>query len=147
MDSLKDVLGRADRKGLIEDVVRLIDAEVAGKGGLTGIALKGGYAVVKKLKDGRMIHIAVDHLLDDFTGALDTLWTSFRSSGGQGTFTSFLKSHEKQACDALLAITDAKADRAEQVVIRKTYSSLRPQAEKHVKEALPGVGRLVERYM
>lgn len=147
MESLKVVLGRADRKKLVEDVVRLIDEEVGRKGGLTGMALKGGYAVVKKLKEGRMIQVAVDHLLDDFTEALDGLWTSFTAGGGTGTFSSFLASHEQQACDALLAITDGKAARADQAVIRKTYETLRGQAEKHVKEALPGVGRLVERYM
>ena len=145
--SLKAVLEKADRKKLVDDVVKLIDDEVAGKGGVTGFALKGGYKVVKKLKGGRMIHLAANNLLDDFTDAIDKLYTGFVDEGGTGTFTQFLASHKDQATQALLEITDGRAAKAENKVLKKTYEKLRGQAEKHVKEALPGVGRLVEKYM
>lgn len=145
--SLKEVLAAVDRKKLVDDVVQLIDDEVSRKGGVTGLALKGGYAVVKKLKGGRMIHLAADNLLDDFTVALDTIYSRFQAEGGQGGFTAFLARHEQEATNALLGITDGRAARAEHAVLKKTYEKLRPQAEKHVKEALPGVGRLVSRYM
>ena len=145
--SLKEVLAAADRTKLVDDVVRLIDEEVSRKGGVTGLALKGGYAVVKKLKGGRMIHLAANNLLDDFTDAIDKIYEKFLGEGGTGGFTAFLARHEGEATQALLGITDARAKNSDHGVLRKTYEKLRPQAEKHVKEALPGVGRLVTRYM
>jgi hypothetical protein len=47
--------------------------------------------------------------------------------------------------DALLGITDAKAQRASGVV-RKTYDSLRGSAKKNVEAAVPRLGRLVEKH-
>ena len=148
MGYLKEKLAQVNRQAVIEDTVRLIDAEVARKGGISGMALKGGYKVVKALQSGRMIEKAVDHLLDEFTGALDPLHERYRGEEGEGeSFGQFLSAHEREASDALLAITDARAARAEQKIIASTYQKLRGQAEKHVAEALPGVGALIERYV
>ncbi len=147
MSYLKERLAEADRKTVIADTVKLIDEEVASKGGLSGVALKGGYKVVKKLKNGRMIDKAVDMLLDDFTDALSPLHDSYREQDAKTTFSSYLQSNDRAASDALLSITDEKAKRAESKVVASTYKKLRGQAEKHVKDALPGVGRLIERHV
>ena len=42
---------------------------------------------------------------------------------------------------ALLGITDDRAKRAKNPNIKATYDKLRPQAKKHVEEAIPRVGR------
>jgi hypothetical protein len=146
MKSLKEVLATADRNKLIEDVVSLIDGEVDSKGGLSGMALKGGYKVVKRLKGGRMIHKAVGFLLDDFTGAVEPLHDEYRQSGATGSFADFLVRNDARATDALLGITDGRIGQAENPVIKKTYKKLRPQATGHVKAALPGLGRLIDGY-
>lgn len=146
MSALKERLEAADRQVVIRDTVSLIDDEVASKSGLSGMAIKGGYKVVKKLRGGRMIHDAVDHLLDDFTDALAPLYDDFLEADSTTTFERYLKGHSDAACDALLGITDAKIKRAENRVIIKTYNKLRGQAEKHVVDALPGVGRLIDQH-
>lgn len=144
MSELKSRLDTVDRKIVIKDTVKLIDAEVASKSGLSGVALKGGYSVVKKLKDGRMIDIAVDKLLDEFADSLSPVYENFLSDHGSKKFETYINSHSKTAADALLGITDAKAARAENKIIKSTYQKLRGQAEKHVIDALPGVGRLID---
>jgi hypothetical protein len=146
MKPLKQALTEANRDKLIDDVVLLIDEEVGRKGGLSGMALKAGYKGVKGLKGGRMIHLAVGHLLVDFTDALETVHARYRDDGAKGSFADYLKRHEKDATSALLHITDRKIGTAENPLVKKTYSGLRGHAEDHVKEALPGVGRLVDRY-
>lgn len=146
MKTLKEVLAAADRNKLIDDVVSLIDSEVASKGGLSGMALKGGYTMVKKLKGGRMIHKAVGFLLDDFTGAVEPLHDEYREAGAAGSFADYLVRNDRRAVDALLKITDDRIGQAENPVIKKTYSKLRPQATGHVKAALPGLGRLIDGY-
>lgn len=147
MAYLKEKLDEANRNEVIRDTVRLIDAEVSRKSGLSGVAIKGGYKAVKKLKNGRMIERAVDHLLDEFTEALSPLHDDYRARDEVDTFEAYLEGHGDEATDALLTITDERAERADNRLLRSTYSKLRGQAEKHVLEALPGIGRLIERHV
>ncbi len=146
MKPMNEALAEANRSKLLDDVVGLIDEEVGRKGGLSGMALKGGYKVVKGLKDGRMIHKATDQMLDEFTGAIAPLHDEYRQKGAEGSFADFLKRNEGRASDALLNVTDRRAAKAEHQIMKKTYEKLRPQAVGHVKEALPGLGRLIDKY-
>ena len=146
MDKLQQRLNEVERTVVIDDTVRLIDDEVRRKSGMTGLALKGGYKVVKKLRGGRMIEDAVDHLLDDFTAALAPMYEAYVESDDEASFEQYLSRHRDEAADALLGITDEKAKQAENRLLIKTYEKLRGQAKKHVIEALPGVGRLIDKH-
>ena len=143
---LRERLTQTDRAAVIDDTVKLIDSEVSSKGGISGAVLKKGYAAVKKLKGGRMIERAVDHLLDDFADALDPMYGTWQAKEDRPGFDRYLTDHADQATEALLSITDEKSERAESKIIRSTYKTLRGQAHKHVIDALPGVGRLIERH-
>lgn len=147
MSYLKEQLDAIDRNIVIEDTVHLIDHEVASKSGISGAVLKGGYKAVKKLKGGRMIHKAVDHLLDEFTQSLAPMHEEFLDQDTSPTFASFLTTKSSVAADALLSITDGKAERSEHKIVRATYKKLRGQAKGHVVDALPGVGRLIDRHV
>ena len=132
MKSLVDVVKEsAGRAAVVADIVNLIDAEVNSRGGLTGMAIKGGYAVVKKLQGGKMIPAVVDGMLG--------------ANPGSG-FGGFLVKNQKRAIDALLAVTDGRARRTSHAILKSTYDKLRPMAEKQVAEALPGVGRVVDKH-
>jgi hypothetical protein len=143
--TLTERLKEMDRAALIREAAQLIDDEVARKSGLSGVALKGGYKVVKTIKPG-MIEEAVDHLLDDFTDALDPLYQAYQEQDQVKSFESYIKTHDRRAANDLLGITDAKAERSQHKVLKSTYAKLRGQAEKHVIEALPGVGRLIDKH-
>ena len=145
MTSLTERLETVDRQHVIDDTAELIDDEVQSKSGLSGMALKGGYGAVKKLRPN-MIQRAVDHLLDDFTEALDPLYQEFLEDDDVETFEVYLQDHDDRATDDLLGITDERAEESDQKTLRKVYFKLRGQAESHVKEALPGVGRLIDEY-
>lgn len=145
MTSLTERLETVDRQHVIDDTATLIDDEVASKSGISGMALKGGYKVVKKLKPN-MIEEAIDHLLDDFSEALDPLYQDFVTDDEARAFEDYLPKHDDQAVDDLLAITDERAEESDHRVLTKTYDKLRGQAEKHVRQALPGVGRLIDRH-
>jgi hypothetical protein len=146
MGELKRRLDTANRDEVVADVVTLIDNEVKQKSGLSGMALKGGYKIVKKLKGGRMIDDAADNLLDPFAEALDPLYSDYLESTAHPSFESFVAGHRGEATQALLSITDGKADRADNKILKKTYSKLRGQAEKHVNQAIPAVGRLIDEH-
>ncbi|TXD36455.1 hypothetical protein FRC98_11475 [Lujinxingia vulgaris] len=145
MPTLTEKLAKVDRQKVIKDAARLIEDEVASKSGLSGMAIKGGYKVVKKIKPA-MIEESIDHLLDSFTGALDPLYQDYVENAALSTFEAYIQKHDDRAANDLLSITDAKAERSDNKILKSTYGKLRGQAEKHVKDALPGVGRLIDRY-
>lgn len=149
MSHLQEQLATIDRDIVIRDTVQLIDAEVARKRGGTGLVIKGGYKAVKKLKKGRMIEKAVSILLDDFTSALAPLHDDYRAQEPvtHKTFEAYLQAHDARASDALLGITDTKIKQAENKIIISTYKKLRGQASKHVVDALPGVGRMIDKHV
>ena len=145
MTSLTERLDTVDRQLVINDTTRLIDEEVKSKSGLSGIALKGGYGAVKRLRPN-MIERAVDHLLDDFSEALDPLYQDFIGDDDAEKFENYLQDHDRRAADDLLSITDERAEESDQKTLRKVYYKLRDQAEQHVRDALPGVGRLIDEH-
>ena len=72
------------RKSVIADCVLLIEEEVSKKGGLSGIAIKGAFAIVKAVKPG-FIAEAVDHMLDDFSARLDPMYQAQRQAAGRSS--------------------------------------------------------------
>lgn len=145
--SMQQVIQDPDtRAQVIEDTAKLVDEEVKRKKGFGGAAIKTGYSVVKRLHKGRFIQDVVNKLLDEFIDALEPIHAEYRDEGAPGTFDERLVKEQDRATQALLAVTDGKAENAEKKVVRKTYAKLRPRAEKHVMEALPGLGRMVDSY-
>jgi hypothetical protein len=146
MKSLSEVIVEAPRRAsVVKDIVVLIDREVANKGGMSGFAIKTGYSVVKKLQNGELIPNVVDGLLPEFVKSIEPLHAEFRGAP-KGTFAAFLKSNETRAVNAMLSVTDSRAQRTSHAILKNTYQKLRPMAEKQVAEALPGVGEIVDRY-
>jgi hypothetical protein len=48
--------------------------------------------------------------------------------------------------DALLGVTDDRAAGSRRDSVKKVYGKLRPQAKKHVEEALPRLGELIDQH-
>ncbi|MCB9678751.1 MAG: hypothetical protein H6737_26850 [Alphaproteobacteria bacterium] len=131
------------KKAVIADSVQVIELEVADKGGLRGAAIKTGFATVKKIKPG-ILEAAVSQLLPEFAPAVDPFYARAREAGDvRGWFTK----NADEIADALLAITDAKAERASNRVMKKVYSSLRGQAKLHTAAAMPRVADLIQRHV
>ncbi len=138
------LLNDAKRPAVIADLGALVDAEVAAKGGVSGAVIKTGYATVKKLKPGFGAH-AIGSLLPGFVDALDPLWAEHRAAGG-GDFGAFLAARPDRAADALVGVTDAKANRSDKESLKKVYAKLRPNAKKNVVEALPKLGKVIDKH-
>ncbi|GAB3486638.1 DUF6918 family protein [Amycolatopsis cihanbeyliensis] len=144
-ETLKEILLDSSRRpDVVTDLVTLVDEEVAEKGGVSGTVVKTGYAAVKKIKPG-IIGSAVDSLLDDFAAALEPFYADYRGSGG-ADFGAYLSGRSDEAADALLAVTDSRAETSSRDSIKKVYSKLRPQGKNHVEEALPRLGKLVDKH-
>ncbi len=142
--SLVDVLTDASKKPqIVKDCCTLIDEEVKDKGGISGLAIKAGYGAVKGIKPG-FVEGAVEDLLPEFAKALDPLYGEAKSANKP--LSDFFSANASRVADALLAITDAKAQRAKSGVAKGAYEKLRGSAKKNVEQAVPRLGKLIEKY-
>lgn len=146
MPTLAEQFAAADkRKAVVFDLVNLIDAEVARKGGLSGIAIKGAYAVVKAIKPS-FISEAVDGLFDDCVKNLEGVYADCNKGDGGSSFQSRWAGKGGAIADALLRITDERAVRTRHQTAKKAYEKLRPSAKKNVEEAVPGLGKVLVKH-
>ncbi len=145
MTTLRELLGAAQtRPAVIDDACNVLDQEVADKGGLSGVAVKTAYKVVKGIKAG-FIREVVDALLDDFLDALDPLREKAEAEGVP--LGDYFRRDPDQVAEKLLAVTDQRAERAQRAVVKKTYEKLRPSAKKHVTASVPRLAEMVGRHL
>lgn len=144
MSKLADVLNAPDRKrDVVRDCLGIIDAEVADKGGLSGMAIKAGYKAVKGVKPG-FVERVVDGLLPEFADAVDPIFQEAKEA--DEPVGSHFVANSARVADSLLAITDGKAERSKNRVVKKTYEKLRGQAKKNVEAAVPRLGDLIAKH-
>jgi hypothetical protein len=142
--TLKERLGGGDkRQQVIDDACRVLDEEVNDKGGLGGMAVKAAYSVVKGISPG-FIRGAVDTLLDEFLDALDPFHREAIEKGKRPS--DHVRAEAGRVAEALLAVTDRRAERTDSGLLRKTYDRLRSSAKKHVEAAAPRMGQLIDRH-
>lgn len=140
----ESLLADAKRPAFLADAVEVLNAEVSDKGGASGLAVKGGYAAVKKISPS-IVPDALASLAPKLVTQLDPFWQEYTASGA-GTFGELLVSKSDQVAEALLSVTDQRADASTRPALKKVYSSMRSSAKKNVIEALPRVGDLVQRH-
>jgi hypothetical protein len=141
MSTLKDAISEeAGRKAVAVQCVALIEREVDQKGGLTGVALKTGYKAVKGIKPGFIDRVVYD-LLPEFADAVEPIVAEARAKNAP--IAAYLDANASRVADALLAITDKKADRSTNGVVKSAYGKLRGMAKSNVETAIPGLAKIV----
>ena len=144
MGSLIELAKNPDsRRAIVDDATTMLDQEVADKSGLSGKAVKLAFRAVKGVSPG-MIPMSIDALLDDFCVAMQPIWEECQASGQSAR--PYFQSRSNDIANALLSITDARAERSTQRILKSTYSKLRGQAVKHITEAMPRLADLVEKH-
>jgi hypothetical protein len=145
MASLQDAFASDEKKKnvVIDDCLDLLDREVADKSGLSGLAVKAGFKAVKGIRPG-FIRQVVHDLLPEFAKALDPMYQE--AIGADKDVGRYFVDNSGKAADALLAITDQKAVRAKNRMVKATYDKLRGQAKKNVETAMPRLGKLIEKH-
>ena len=129
----------ANKDTIVDDCLALIDTEVKGK----GLLIKGGYKTVKGFKPGFVRNVVRD-LLPQFAAALEPIHQEAQGAGAD-TKAHFVANRER-AADALLAITDEKAQRSTNKVVKSAYKRLRGSAKKNVADAIPALAELIDKH-
>ncbi len=144
MPSLVDALANESTKNAaVKDCVALVDDEVEKKSGLSGMAIKAGYKTVKGIKPG-FIENVVNALLPEFAAALDPIEKEAAAKGQRPG--AYFAANASRVADALLAVTDARAERSQNKVVKGAYGKLRGIAKSNVESAVPGLAAIVEKH-
>lgn len=130
------------RPRVVQACADLIDAEVATKSGIAGLAVKAGYKLVKAIKPS-MVPDVVDRLLPEFAEAMQPFYEESARDVARGStpadaFAARLGQSPPLVAAALLTVTDRRAEKASGP-LKKTYARLRDTAETHVQAAIPGL--------
>jgi len=144
MPTLREILEAGNKRpAVVDDACKVLDLEVADKGGIAGLAIKAAYKVVQGISPG-FVRQVVDHLLNEFLDALDPVYQEALAKGEAPG--KYLRTNSGRVADALLAVTDKRAENAQRAVIKKTYEKLRPSAKRHVEDAAPRLAEMLERH-
>jgi hypothetical protein len=144
MGALTDLIAIPERKkAVVHDAAVLLDEEVASKGGVSGLAVKAAFGMVKAVKPG-IIPETIDGLLPEFAAVLDPIFAQRPEGTALG---GYLMSREKDVVQALLSVTDARAKRTTHKTLSGAYNRLRPSAEKQVAAAMPRVAKLMDKHV
>ena len=130
-DAVKD---SGKRPAIISDCETLINAEVASKRGLTGMAVRTGFKAIKKFKPD-IVPKAMDDLLDDFSEKIDPFWGECQQKGEPPR--QYFEKNKQKVADALLTVTDERAASSKHRTLVSAYRSLRGKAVQHIGEAMP----------
>jgi len=142
--NLNDVLNdETTRASIIEDVCGLVDDEVAKQRGISGVAVKAGYKLVQGVKPG-FVRKVVQALLPDFASALEPIIEHAVTQGQP--VGGYFSAHTPEIAEALLSVTDGRAQDSEHRSVKGAYSKLRGSARKNVESAVPGLGTIIEKY-
>jgi hypothetical protein len=152
MASLAEILTQPEvRPQVVRACADLIDAEVKSKTGLSGLAVKAGYKLVKAIKPS-MIPDVVDKLLPEFAAAMQPMFDEVEVQAAMTDrprselFSTHMQSDPKRVAAALLTVTDRRADKASGA-LKKTYARLRDTAEEHTQAAVPGLVRALSPFV
>ncbi|HTJ47446.1 MAG TPA: hypothetical protein VL463_35350 [Kofleriaceae bacterium] len=142
MPSLVERLGVAPtRDGLIADCVVLIDAQVKNK----GLMMRTAYGTIKTIKRG-FVKEVVDGLLDDWLAKLQPHYDKW-SAAKAGSFAEFLIARSDDVAEDLLSVTDRKAETTKHTTAKKLYLKFRDGAKRNVIEAIPELGKTIEKHL
>jgi hypothetical protein len=131
------------RKQLLDDAITTVDAEVGEKGGISGMAIKAAYAMAKGVAPG-IVRKAIDVMTDEFLDALQPFYDQAKAQGVP--LRTYLEPKKPEAANALLAITDARANQEQGGTLKKGYEKLRPTAQKHVEQAVPRLADMLTKF-
>lgn len=124
------------------DCATLMDVQVATKSGISGLALKAAYAVVKGLS-ADYIPGAIQRLLPEAITALDPMWDEGIQAGDP---VVHLTQNSDLTADTILSVTDAKIQRSSNGLICSSYNKLRKSVKSDIAAAVPGLAQILGKH-
>jgi hypothetical protein len=130
------------RQMLVADCMNLLETRVANIGGISGIAIKAGYATIKGISP-KYCAGAVERLLPESFAALEPLWNEGLEAGDAVTH---LTQNRSRTADAIFSVTDIRIEKSTNSTIKGVYGKLRVPVKKHVEEVVPDLAQILDKY-
>lgn len=144
--SIKDrMLDPQVRPHLVKDCCGLIDQGVKSIKGFSGLAVSGAYSTVKAIKRG-FVEGVVEALLPEWMEKLELFEQEHQGKGRTDALSSYLVEQQDRVAEALVEVTDKRAETTKHKTAAKFYNRLRPSALQHVKDNIPALAGLVDKY-
>ncbi len=141
---LQDVLQNpAIYTSLVSSCQDLLDQQVASKGGLSGVALKTTYGLVKGVGPN-YISGAIARLLPEVMKALDPLWDEGLATGDP---VDYLSRNCDQAAACLLSVTDLRVKATRYTVVKTSYGNLRQSVKADIASAVPQLAQILNHHV
>ncbi|NJN31950.1 MAG: hypothetical protein HC824_17150 [Synechococcales cyanobacterium RM1_1_8] len=128
-----------DPASIAEDCAKLMDEQVATKKGISGMAMKATYGVVKGI-GADYIPKALTKLLPETLTALDPIWAEGLEKGDP---VAHLSENRDRAADTILSITDARIEKSSNGVITGVYGKMRKSVKDDIAAAVPGLAKIL----
>lgn len=124
---------------LVNSCQALVDQQVASKGGLSGVALKTTYGLVKGVGPNYLTG-AIYRLLPEVMTALEPLWDEGLAMGDP---VDYLCQNCDQAASCLLTVTDIKVKTTRYAVVKTSYKKLRQSVRTDIEAAVPQLAKIL----
>lgn len=139
--SLTEAIADPVRKqALIDAAVETLEAEVDSLSGIKGKAISAGYAAVTKVKP-LFVPFNIERMMPTVAPALDERLSAGRAAGD---VDGYFRDNADPIADELLAVTDQRAETANNATAVKIYKKLRSSAKDQVIVAMPRVSALAQ---
>lgn len=145
MSDLSTLLDRENRPVVVADITSLVDGAITDLSGITGMTVRGALSAARKT-NGDLIPTAVDNLLPDILGDLQSHWEDYQQSGQQD-FGAFLESRADDVSESLLSTADPAVEQKGGGAVAKVYNSLRGRGTKLMAPHIPALGRIIDNHM
>ncbi len=142
MELTDRITGQTAYTNLAIDCTQLIDEQVSAKTGLSGMALKTAYKVIKGLGHD-YIPGAIGRLLPDTLSALNPIWTEATQNGDP---VAYLSQHSDRTADIILSTTDARIIKHGSGLVGSSYKQLRKSIKRDVVEAVPSLAKIINKH-
>ena len=130
----------AVKSAIAADCANLIDKQVSAKGGLSGMAMKAAYKVVRGI-GANYVQGAVGRLLPETCAAIEPMWEEGVTAGDP---VAHMSANSDRAADMILGATDARIARNGNSLITGTYNKLRKSVKPDVEAAVPEVAQILQ---
>lgn len=140
---LADILLAEDyRDTVVAQVSDVVEDQIAKRKGLSGAGIRTALKMAKANRPD-ILPVVINRLLPDFCEALEPHFQAFLASD-ETDFPRFVSQREEDIQEAMLSVTDARAEHSQNKTFKKMYRQLRGTAGQEVRAILPRLAVLVQ---
>ena len=140
---LKDILLAEDyRDTAVARITGVVEQQIARRKGLSGAGLRTALKMAKSNRPD-MLPTVINRLLPHFCEALEPYFQQFQASD-ETDFQHFVMQRESELTEAMLSVTDGRAEQTQKKTFKRMYKQLRGTAGDELSAALPDIAALVQ---